>query len=575
MPLLSPTERDVEVLRRRRCLACRAVEEGMAPVRELWAAEMAGAERAAASAMEKAERAAAEMKRKEGKGGGGGSLSGATSSSSSSSLEHLLLQQQQQQLQEQRHLLQQLQFLQQQQQQQQRPPVAQVLCRLKEVDVVAASSQSSAAASSSSSKKKTISCGSLSLVPREQMPIKPELVPAETLVLQVAQADGETAAAAAAAALAAAEKEEGAAAVFPGEEEEMCPADGDEVDDADENSSSLPPREWRLRLRVSSSSSLIPPPLSLSGYSAEFGPSLASAAECEERSGKEEESVGSRPCSVSGLVVAAKPADACSSSSSPPLTFEPAIPQGSAAGPLIVVVERGNCDFEAMVSAVAAALPSSGGAAAAAVNASASASAAVAVVVLSGDDAHLSMGRSVFSPSLGEPPIPSMLLPRSQAEKLRSAMERAGQSWEKKEKKSGGGVPLRAELRAMPEKAEAAAATADERGVGSGGSGPPPALEVEGGGSSAAPLLPPNLGTVSISALAPPSAAAWLHEREEKSFGGGVGDDGSGGSETINSFVSGTPLQQLLASVAQSREFAALLREVAAREKEGEEGTEE
>ena len=245
------------------------------------------------------------------------------------------------------------------------------------------------------------------------------------------------------------------------------------------------------------------------------------------------------------------------------------------AGPLIVVVERGNCDFEAKVSAVAAALPSSGGAAAAAVNASASASAAVAVVVLSGDDAHLSMGRSVFSPSLGEPPIPSMLLPRSQAEKLRSAMERAGQSWEKKEKKSGGGVPLRAELRAMPEKAEAAAATADERGVGSGGSGPPPALEVEGGGSSAAPLLPPNLGTVSISALAPPSAAAWLHEREEKSFGGGVGDDGSGGSETINSFVSGTPLQQLLASVAQSREFAALLREVAAREKEGEEGTEE
>ena len=65
MPLLSPTERDVALLRRRRCVACRAVERAMLPVREHWAEEMRGAERAAAAAMERAERAAAaEMMRR-------------------------------------------------------------------------------------------------------------------------------------------------------------------------------------------------------------------------------------------------------------------------------------------------------------------------------------------------------------------------------------------------------------------------------------------------------------------------------------------------------------------------------
>ena len=108
MPLLSPTERDVETLRRRRCLACLAVEAAMAPVREHWAREMREAEKAAALAMERAESAAAaaaataETEAEK---------SGGPSRATSSPLENLLLRQQRQQLQEQRQLLQQLQFL--------------------------------------------------------------------------------------------------------------------------------------------------------------------------------------------------------------------------------------------------------------------------------------------------------------------------------------------------------------------------------------------------------------------------------------------------------------------------------
>ena len=550
MPLLSPTERDVETLRRRRCLACRAVEAAMAPVREHWAREMREAEKAAALAMERAESAAAAAaETAETEAEAETEKSGGPSRATSSPLENLLLRQQRQQLQEQRQLLQQLQFL-QQQQQQQRPPVAQVLCRLHEVVVAATPLSSSSPPSSpltAAAPRKTIACGSLSLVPREQRPIKPELVPAETLVLQVVRGDG-----------------------------------GDQADGKD----SPPPsraREWGLRLRVSPSSSSEGerpsiPVLHLSGSSAEFGPSLASAAECEERGG-EDENVGGRPCSVSGLVVAARPADACSS----PLTFEPAIPAGSTAAglPLVVVVERGSCDFEAKVSAVARALPP--GPSSYSYSSSSSAGAA-AVVVLSGDDAPLSMGRrrspsplSASSSPAGpttareeeggagppreegeEPPIPSMLLPRSQAERLRSAIEGAASD----------GPLLRAELRATaPGEGATAAATAvagegGGSGGGPGGGGDPaPPLGVDGG-SSSAPL--PSLGTVSISALAPASAAAWLNERDGSSGGSGSETSGSGNS---GSLFSGTPLlQQLLATVARSREFAALLQQVAREE---------
>ena len=573
MPLLAPTERDVETLRRRRCAACLAVEEAMLPVRVFWAQETQVTERAAAAAMVKAERAAAAMKAKTKTSSGGSSLARASSSSSSSplssssldqdQLELILQQQQQQQIQEQRQLLQQLQFF---QQQQQRPPVAQVLCRLLEVVSSPSSPSSSSSSSSSSRTEKSITCGSLSLVPRDQMPIKPELVPAETLVLQIVQAGEEEAAADAAAG------------------EETCPAG----DGGDENSTlPLPPREWRFRLRVSSSEDRRIPPLSLSGYSAEFGPSLASAAECKSGGGGgggDGSSDGSendgRPCSVSGFLVAARPANACSSSVDDDLTFEPPVPPGRF---VFVVVERGNCDFEAKVSAVARALPSSRRKN----SSTATAAAAAAVVVLSGEDAHLSMGRSlVFSPDFAkeEPPIPSMLLPKSQAERLRAAMARAGQFREavaerearrKKEKKSeeeeADRVLLTAELRAMPERR-----TTKAEQTGSGGSGPPPPLEVAtaasasaGGeeGDSSAPF--PNRGTVTISALAP-AAAAWLDERDVSSgSGGSVQSETSGGSGS--SFVNGTLLQQLLMSVAQSREFGALLQQVA-REKQEEEG---
>jgi hypothetical protein len=542
MPLLSPTESDVEALRRRRCSACLAVEKAMPPVREQWAREMKGAEEAAGVAMAKAERAAAEMKKKKRKEtkSGGSSLEQTTSSSS---LEFLLQQQQQQQLKEQRQLLQQLQFLQQQQsqQRQQRPPVAQVLCRLQEV--VAAGSSSGSGSSPSS--PNSIACGSLTLVPREQMPIRPGLVPAETLVLQVVPA------AAGEAAAAVAEEEEGAG------EEETCPAgDGD-----DKKSSPLPPREWRLGLQVSSSSSSISAPLlSLSGYSAEFGPSLASAAECEEGSGQGNSSSESRnsnshrSCSLAGSLVASRPANACA----PLLTFDPPIPPDSADA-FIVVVERGGCDFEEKVAAVARALlPRNGGEGekANADAAAAAAATAVAVVVLSDEDLHLSMGRSLrllpSSSEREEPAIPSMLLPKSQAEKLLSAMG---------EKKGEEGSFLRAELRTLKPPTATEAAEAGGSGGGDDSFTPPPQLlgPVEGSGVSS-----PNLGTVSISALAPPSAAAWLNERRDGSRGGG-----GEGSEISSS--NSLALQQLLASVARSREFAALLQKVAREETEVEE----
>ena len=89
---------------------------------------------------------------------------------------------------------------------------------------------------------------------------------------------------------------------------------------------------------------------------------------------------------------------------------------------------------------------------------------------------------------------------------------------------------------------------------------------------SSADLSPPNsLGTVSISALAPAAAATWLRERDSGTGGGSGTSSVDGGS-----FVgSGELLQRLLASVAQSREFAALLRQAAAREEEEKEGEEE
>ena len=337
-----------------------------------------------------------------------------------------------------------------------------------------------------------------------------------------------------------------------------------------------PPRLPLLVLRGRAPSSI--PVLPLSGSSAEFGPSLASAAECEKRGG-EDENVGGRPCSVSGLVVAARPADACSS----PLTFEPAIPAGSTAAgvPLVVVVERGSCDFEAKVSAVARALPPGPSS-----SSSSSSAGAAAVVVLSGDDAPLSMGRrSALSPL-------RVLLPgrpddgqggggRSGAPEGRG--RRAPDPFDAPPEEPGREAAVGDRGRSASERPVLSARRAPGDGARGGSDGGGDCGGRRGRRKRRRPRrrrrpCPSPGGRRRLQqrspsqAWAPSRSARSLRRRRRRGSTSADGSSGGSGSETSGSgnsgsLFSGTPLlQQLLATVARSREFAALLQQVAREE---------